>query len=117
MKTLTVLLLLLLPFVCISQEEALADTSKVKKFSIKDYCELGIAFYEDKEWTKALTQLNKALDKRPEYVNALLYRGMTYRRVRQTKEAMKDLNRVIKLDEKNARLDNCTRRRTPDFHY
>ena len=58
---------------------------------------------EDKEDTKALIMLSKAIKLYPAYVSAYQRRGILYEDNSLLKKALKDLDKAIELDKKNSR--------------
>ncbi|HSD93363.1 MAG TPA: tetratricopeptide repeat protein [Methyloceanibacter sp.] len=63
----------------------------------------GRAYAKDKKLNPALEDLNKAIELKPELVDAYVERGIVFIEARRFDDAIGDFNRAIELDAKNAR--------------
>jgi tetratricopeptide (TPR) repeat protein len=59
----------------------------------------GVASYNNGDWDKAVSYFNKIIEKEPAYKQVYLYRGMTYRQLKQNMKAVDDLTQAITEDE------------------
>jgi tetratricopeptide (TPR) repeat protein len=57
----------------------------------------------DKKFNTALDDLNKAIEAKPDLVDAYIERGIVFTQVRRLDDAIGDLNRAIELDPQNAK--------------
>jgi tetratricopeptide (TPR) repeat protein len=63
----------------------------------------GRAYANDKKLNSALEDLNKAIELKPELVEAYLERGTVFIQARRFDDAIGDFNRTIELDQQNAK--------------
>jgi tetratricopeptide (TPR) repeat protein len=85
-----------------SDDRAVAIEYYTKALSFGDYPlflrERGEAYYRTKQYDKALSDINKALEFKPEDPEALCYRGKIYQRLGKNNLALSDLNLAVQLD-------------------
>ncbi len=62
---------------------------------------LGVMFYNQKEYEKALSFLRKALITQPENISALQYSGLTMQHLRKYSDALKSLKKVLRVQPEN----------------
>ena len=73
-----------------------------KEFTALQYTEQGSAFYDKREYNKAVEVLNKAIELNPEYSNAWAWLGAVCNDLGNTDKAIGYNQKAIALDPKNA---------------
>lgn len=80
-------------------------SQSVESLSAEDYFYRGLAFYENKNYEKAIADFTKALKIQEDTV-AYYYRGDSYLQLNQYQKSLADVNRGMQLDPTD-----------PDFYY
>ena len=83
--------------------QAIEDFKKVLQLGPQDrgYIELGLTYYEMKEYQSAIYYYTKAIDANPRYRDAYDDRGNTYVQLGNTALAIQDFNTAIEIDPKD----------------
>lgn len=63
-----------------------------------------VKFYNERNYEKALFEINRAIDSEPDSINYYLLRLDIYRKLELSKERLEDLNRIIRLSAKTDRI-------------
>lgn len=72
----------------------------------QDYHRLGLNYYFQKDYDKALINLNQAINVNPLYVNAYYHRGLAYYQLKDYNKAIEDYNKALVLNPQSTHAYN-----------
>lgn len=101
-------------------DQVMPALQEAKKYAMQDVglsFQIGLLYYQDKDYQNAQKELERTVFLNPNYSNALYFLGLTYSAQNQNSKAIDAINKVLKLNPDNAEikkvLDNLNNGKDP----